>query len=142
MVHRDQQVRRAQGADRRRERRDLAWIVVIPGEQQNAADHGMDKHPDVLGAQFRARDIDHERSQTHAGPSNTAIDSTCVVCGNISITPAQVSLYPWPCTKISASRAKLPGWQEIYTTRRGRRCTARASSAQAPARGGSSSTKS
>src|ERR1035438_9162963 len=102
----------------------------------------MRKHPDILSAQFRTGDIDHERSQTHAGPSNTAIDSTCVVCGNISITPAQVSLKPWEYTKISASRAKLPGWQEIYTTRRGRQCAIRAMSAEAPARGGSSSTNS
>src|ERR1700719_2596297 len=102
----------------------------------------MGQHPDVLGAEFGAGIIDHERSQAHAGPSKTAIDSTCVVCGNISITPALVSLNPRVYTKFSASRAKLPGWQEIYTTRRGRQCAIRGSKAEAPARGGSSSTKS
>src|ERR1700694_3412609 len=142
MVHRDQQVRRAQAADCRREGGDLPWIMVVPGEQQDAADQGMSEHPDIIGAEFRARDVHHERSQTHAGASNTAIDSTCVVCGNISITPALVSLNPRVYTKFSASRAKLPGWQEIYTTRRGRQCAIRGSKAEAPARGGSSSTKS
>src|ERR1700680_56989 len=135
-------MRRAQGSDIRGERGELPRIAVVAGEQQDAADQGVRKHPDIVGAQFRTGDIDHERPQTHTGFSNTAIDSTCVVCGNISITPAQVSLNPWPCTKISASRAKLPGWQEIYTTRRGRQCANRVSSADAPARGGSSSTRS
>src|ERR1700689_999926 len=102
----------------------------------------MGQHPDIVGAQFRARDIHHQRTQTHGVASNTAIDSTCVVCGNISITPAELSVNPWVCTKISASRAKLPGWQEIYTTRRGRQCANRASTAEAPARGGASSTRS
>src|SRR5277367_901303 len=113
-------MRGAQRPDSRRKRRELRWIAVIAGEQQDAADLGVRQHAHIIRAQFRARDIDHERAQTHVGISNTAIDSTCVVCGNISITPAQVSLNPWVCTKISASRAKLPGWQEIYTTRRGR----------------------
>src|SRR5580658_392286 len=135
-------MRRAQRPDALRERGDLGRIAVIAGEQQDAADLGVRKHTDIIGSQFRAADVDHERPQAHAGPSNTAIDSTCVVCGNISITPAQVSLNPWVCAKISASRAKLPGWQEIYTTRRGRQSAMRASSAEAPARGGSSSTRS
>src|SRR5450631_826835 len=116
----------------------LLRVTVITGEQEHAADQGVRQHPGVIRTQFRSGDIDHERSQTHTGPSNTAIDSTCVVCGNISITPAQVSVNPWVPTKISASRAKLPGWQEIYTTRRGRQCAMRVNSAQAPARGGSS----
>src|SRR5258706_632216 len=102
-------MRRAQGANRRRQRGELPRIAVIPGEQEDAADQRVCKHPDILGDQFRSRDIDHERSQTHSSRSNTAIDSTCVVCGNISITPAQVSLNPWVYTKVSASRAKLPG---------------------------------
>src|ERR1700679_1265972 len=136
-------MRRTQGANCRRERGDLPWIGVVPGEQQHTADQRMREHADVLGAQFRAGDIHHERPQpeAHAGASNTAIDSTCVVCGNMSITPAWVSLNPWSCTKISASRAKLPGWQEIYTTRRGRQCAMRVSRAAAPARGGGSRTR-
>src|SRR5271165_1185247 len=113
-------MRGAHRPDRGRERGELAGIAVIAGEQQHAADLRVGQHADVLIRQFRAGDIDHERPKAHAGASNTAIDSTCVVCGNISITPAQVSLNPWVCTKISASRAKLPGWQEIYTTRRDR----------------------
>ena len=142
MVHRNQQMRTAHRPDTRRQRRDLRRVAVIPREQQNAADQRMLEHANVVGAQFRAGDVDHEGSQTHAGLSNTAIDSTCVVCGNISITPAQVSSNPKSCTRRPASRAKLPGWQEIYTTRRGRQCAIRGSSSAAPARGGSSSTRS
>ncbi len=126
MVDRDQQMRRAHRADRRRQRGELLRIAVVAAEQYDAADQGWRKHVEVFGAEFGSGDIDHERTQAHAGFSNTAIDSTCVVCGNMSITPAPISLNPWSFTKIPASRAKLPGWQEIYTTRRGRQCAMRA----------------
>src|SRR5580700_4634264 len=101
----------------------------------------MAQHIDIFGGQLGAREIDHERSQAHGIFSNTAMDSTCVVCGNMSNTPAPDSLNPW-ATNTAVSRAKLPGWQEIYTTRRGSHCGIRSMIASAPARGGSSSTRS
>jgi hypothetical protein len=35
----------------------------------------------------------------------------------MSMTPAATSRNPWSLTRMPASRARLPGWQEIYTTR-------------------------
>src|ERR1700733_5965497 len=102
----------------------------------------MAQHTHILRRQFQAGNVHHQRTQAHAGASNTAIDSTCVVCGNISITPAPLSVNPSSFTKIPASRAKLPGWQEIYTTRRGCHVGMRVMSSAAPARGGSSKIRS
>src|SRR5690606_26549689 len=42
---------------------------------------------------------------------NSAMLSTCAVCGNMSIAPALTSRYPCSCTRKPASRASEPGWQ-------------------------------
>ena len=80
-------------------------IAVMPGAGQAADDGVAFEHRDgkaVLGelvADGQAGDIDHQWAQGHSkrpvfgsplygAPSSTAMDSTCVVCGNISSTPA------------------------------------------------------
>ena len=44
-----------------------------------------------------------------AAGSNTAIDSTCEVCGNMSTAPAAFSSNPPWCTSSAASRASVAG---------------------------------
>ena len=44
--------------------------------------------------------------------SKSAMDSTCEVCGNMSITPADVSRNPCWLTRMPASRASEAGWQD------------------------------
>ena len=91
MVDRHQQLRRAHGAELGGQRGNLRGVAVIAGEEEHAAHQRVGQNLAVLRAQFRPGDVDHERAQrswAHAFFSNTAIDSTCVVCGNISITPA------------------------------------------------------
>src|SRR5690349_587766 len=41
--------------------------------------------------------------------SNSAMDSTCAVCGNMSMTPAAMRSKPWRCTSRPASRASEAG---------------------------------
>src|SRR3546814_13750647 len=49
--------------------------------------------------------------------SNIAIDSTCAVCGNMSITPAARSFKPRSLTRYPASRASDDGGHLKYTIR-------------------------
>ena len=63
------------------------------------------------------------------------MDSTWAVCGNISITPALVSRYPYSLTKRSASRAREPGWHDTYTIRPGVNRAIRGRISKAPERG-------
>src|SRR5580700_3878444 len=58
----------------------------------------------------------------------------------MSTTPAVASLKPCSCTNTPRSRARLPGWQEIYNTRRGASAATAANTSRAPVRGGSRST--
>ena len=51
------------------------------------------------------------RSKKPQRGSNTAIDSTCAVCGNMSMTPAAFSVQPFSLTRKPASRASEAGWQ-------------------------------
>ena len=71
------------------------------------------------------------RGRRDAQASKTAIDSTCPVCGNIFTTPALLSRYPPSCTRMPASRARVAGLQDTYTSRRGRSSGVNAASARA-----------
>src|SRR6185312_14930611 len=102
-------------------------------------------HPWGSDASFRcARRWCESRGHIRAVPqrSNNASDSTCAVCGNMSITPAASSLKPCVRTSVPASRASEAGWHETYTTRRTDLPGSCCSKPSAPLRGGSSSIKS
>src|SRR5579872_4525213 len=104
-------------------------IDVVAREKNHAADERVAQQLAFLGGQRSAHEVDHQRTETHTSdigsiatgaPSvSSASDSMCAVWGNMSTTPAAASLKPCPCTSTSRSRARLPGWQEIYNTRRG-----------------------
>src|ERR1700746_4059947 len=98
-----------------------------------------------LGDDLRPGEVDHQGAETHATAAaarvwppavSSASDSTCAVCGNISTTPAAASVKPCACTNTPRSRARLPGWQELYNSRCGASPASAASTARAPVRGG------
>ena len=168
VIDRHQQPRTAHRMDLCHEPLQLLRVGVVAREQDDAADQRMDQHLAILGRQFLAGDVDHQWSERHcalpgdcpvgvivayprlevrparlihdpAGAS-TATDSTWVVCGNMSATPAASSSKPCSCTRIPDRAPGSPG---------GRKHTPRASAAgrassgstsRAPTRGGSSST--
>src|SRR3954452_25424483 len=102
----------------------------------------------VLGRELEAGDIDHQWAQgqgespgvAYDALSSTATDSTWVVCGNISSTPAASKRNPWVWVSSPKSRASEPVWHEIYTTRRGASCATALKTSRAPTRGGSNRT--
>jgi len=65
---------------------------------------------------FKRRNGDTpDRSRRRPSPQpaeNTAIDSTCDVCGNMFTAPAARSTYPPWCTSTAASRASVAGLHE------------------------------
>ena len=97
---------------------------VVAREQDDAADQRMAQHLAVLGRQLEAGDIDHQWAQGHGlsilssvlspehplygALSSTAMDSTCVVCGNISSTPAARKRKPSSWVRTPRSRASEP----------------------------------
>src|SRR6185312_5581034 len=82
-----------------------------PGAQQVALPQplaALDRAAPALATQQEfAFDLD-----AHDYLSKTAIDSTCAVCGNMSMTPAASRVKPCWCTKMPASRAREAGWQD------------------------------
>src|SRR5215470_3858198 len=130
------------------ERRQLRRIEVVPCEQDHPTHQRLAQQLALLLEDFGPREVDHQRAETHAGRAasqsrpecvSSARDSTCAVCGNISTTPAAASVKPCSCTNTPRSRARLPGWQEIYNSRCGASRARAGSTARAPVRGGSSS---
>src|SRR5579864_7230568 len=121
---------------------ELRRVAVVAREQDDAPDQGVTQQLEFLGRGLGPGQIDHQRPETHARARRVsrASDSTCAVCGNIPTTPAASRANPCSCTNTCRSRARLPGWQEIYNTRRGASAAIPASTARAPVRGGSSST--
>ena len=123
LIHADEQRRGACRMDGCGECGELRGINIIAGKEDDAAHQGVAQQLAILGRQFAPRHIDHEGSEGHAAPpcaagrSSSAIDSTCMVCGNMSTTPAACKLKPYSCTSVPTSRARLPGWQEIYSSR-------------------------
>src|SRR3546814_17962770 len=91
--------------------------------------------PAVVGDEELAFDLDGHRGTPTYG-SNIAIDSTCAVCGNMSITPAARSFQPRPLTRKPASRASDAGWQLTYTIRFSPFSGSYLSTPPAPERGG------
>src|ERR1700677_1595967 len=75
VVDRDQKVRIAEVAYRTAKSRNLLWIPIVTGEENDASDQGVLKDLQVLRGQFGPGDIDHERAQAHVRRSNTATDS-------------------------------------------------------------------
>ena len=64
----------------------------------------------LAGAHFFGRPVLSCRSIAYL--SNSAIDSTCAVCGNMLTTPAAARRYPRSCTSTAASRASVAGLHE------------------------------
>ena len=82
---------RTHGVNIRDELLQLRGVGVIACKKNHAADKRMLQQLALQRLQHRPLEIDHQRSERHRSTSRTAIDSTCVVCGNISTTPAAVS---------------------------------------------------
>ena len=110
LVDGDEQRRRAHRADVAHQLLELLHAGVVAREKNHGADQWMTQHLAVLGRERRARNVDHDRPKGHFVTclTNTAMLSTCVVCGNISITPADTSEKPCSRTRMPASRARLP----------------------------------
>src|SRR6516165_8728838 len=128
---------------------ELGGPGVVACEQDHTSHQRVAQELALLGGDFGPREVDHQRAETHAGAGerdapcgamSSASDSTCAVCGNMSTTPAAASANPCSCTNTPRSRARLPGWQEIYNSRCGASRARAGSTARAPVRGGSSST--
>ena len=69
-----------------------AHVVDVP--LRHGHDRVRGRAPAVAGDQELAFDFD-----AHQRLSNRAMDSTCAVCGNMSITPADTSTYPCSLTR-------------------------------------------
>jgi len=90
---------------------NLALALARSGQVEEAIAHyrkAVDLSP---GYAERCR-----RSAAQPGPrasrTNTPIDSTCAVCGNMLATPATASVKPRSCTNTAASRASVAGLHE------------------------------
>jgi hypothetical protein len=81
-----------------------AIAAALRSASRRAFDHGISgqTHTAVTVLRPMACAGDSQRS-------NTAMDSTCAVCGNMSMTPALRSRKPSSFTRIPASRANVPG---------------------------------
>src|SRR6187549_2764090 len=141
LVHGHDQRRVARRVDIGDQLAQLLRRLVVAREEDDAADERMAQHLAVLGRELEAGDIDHQWAQSHGTYlSRTATDSTWVVCGNISSTPAASKRKPWAWVSRPRSRASEPVWQEIYTTRCGAGCATALKTSRAPTRGGSNRT--
>jgi len=60
-------------------------------------------------APFLHRPVAASGTQPRPEYSNSAIDSTCDVCGNMLAMPAPRSAYPFSLTSTAASRASVAG---------------------------------
>ncbi len=107
----DQQPRTSQTVDLRHEVLQLPRIGVVAGEQDDAAHQRMSQQFTIFRAQRSAGDVDHQWAQGHGmsspglsadapGGASKARDSTWVVCGNMSATPAASSSNPSSWTRI------------------------------------------
>ncbi len=72
---------------------ELFAALVVPREQDDAADLRMTHQFAVVGLERDAREVHHDRTERHRASfgSKSAIDSTCDVCGNMSMMPAATS---------------------------------------------------
>src|SRR5207248_5428373 len=150
VIHGHDERRGALGMNRADQCGQLVGDGVVAREEDAAAHQRMAQQLALLGGGRAAGEVDHQGAQTHAGGAvrrarrppavSSSSDSTCVVCGNMSTTPAAWSAKPCSCTSTERSRARLPGRQEIYNTRCGASAASAANTAAAPVRGGSSST--
>ena len=85
------QRRRARGVDVGDEPRELLRVRVVARKKDHAAHQRVLQDLALFGLQHRALEVDHQGAERHDARSSTAMDSTCVVCGNMSITPAASS---------------------------------------------------
>ena len=69
----------------------LLGTFVIAREQDHAADLRVQEHLALVRFERDPVEIDHHRPERHDAGSNSAIDSTCDVCGNMSMIPAATS---------------------------------------------------
>src|SRR5690349_11488208 len=144
LVHGHDERRRTDGMDVGDQPGELVGVGVVAREQDDAAHERMAQDFAVLGRELETGDIDHQWPKGHRRRlyflSSTATDSTCVVCGNISRTPAARKRKPISWVRMPRSRAREPVWQEIYTTLRGAICATALKTSRAPTRGGSNRT--
>src|SRR5690348_6353911 len=104
MVHCNNEAWTAKGVDCGNELRQLLRIDIVPGEKDDSTYEGMPHQLGLIGRNGRADEVDHQRPETHPGRplrlpgSRIAMDSTWVVCGNMSNTPAAMRLIPCSCT--------------------------------------------
>ena len=92
----------------------LRLVTKIAPEEDDAADRGVPQPIAPGVVEFATGNPDQDGTAAHAGRSrsNSAMDSTWPVCGNMSITPAPFSVKPCSRTRMPASRARLAGWQD------------------------------
>ena len=123
MVDRHQEAWAAQRVDLLHQALQLRRIGVVARKQDDAAHQRMRQQFAIFRAQLRTGEIDHQWTQSHVVPpaglsaavpggASRAMDSRCVVCGNMSATPAASRSKPSSLTRMPRSRARLPGWQE------------------------------
>ena len=104
---------------------ELLGVGVVAREQDDAAHERMAQHFAVLGRQLETGDIDHQWPKGHKPHflSSTATDSTCVVCGNISRTPAARKRKPMVVrqdAQVARQGARVTG--DIHHPARGDMC--------------------
>ncbi len=108
LVHADQQRFCAQRTDFRDQFAHLLARIEIALEQDHAADLRRTDPVALDGRKPLVLDSDDQHENSYS-LSNTAIDSTCAVCGNMSMAPALIRVNPWRFTSVPASRASEPG---------------------------------
>src|SRR5262249_50847456 len=112
VVHCNNQGRAAHGVNLGHELDELLRVDVVAGEENHPTHQRMPHQLALLRRHDGPEEIDHQRPEAHAvglAGSSRANASTCVVCGNMSTTPAATSLIPCSCTSSPRSRARLPG---------------------------------
>ena len=88
VIDADDQRRRTHRMDIGDQPGQLLGFGVVAREEDHAADRRVRQQFALLRLQHRTLEIDHEWTEGHRVRSRTAMDSTCVVWGNMSITPA------------------------------------------------------
>src|SRR3569833_2626330 len=96
--------RAAHGEDRGHELGERVRIRVVAGEEDDSANERMPHQLWLFRGDSHTLEIDHQRPQANGvrpffrPGSRIARDSTCVVWGNMSITPAATRLIPCSLT--------------------------------------------
>src|SRR3984885_3756633 len=94
LVDRNDERRCTRGVDVGAERGKLRVVNIIARKQDDAAHQRMAQELAVFATQLKTRHINHQGAEANAGRCRRAKDSTCIVWGNMSNTPAACKLKP------------------------------------------------